>query len=92
MITFQYVVTVNDDGTIKTQGIDAQEGVIARKPNAYDIYVTSKELSSNIDSQMLADRVAKIVLEQLNPMDHSAEIKQKLIEALSDRGIETDKN
>ena len=90
MITFQYVVTVNDDGTLKTQGIDAQEGVIARKPTAYD--VTSKELSSNIDSQMLADRVAKIVLEQLNPMDHSAEIKQKLIEALSDRGIETDKN
>jgi galactitol-specific phosphotransferase system IIB component len=91
MITFRYVVTVNEDGTIDTQGIEANDE-IRRKPTAYDIYVTSKELAANIDSQMLADRVATIVLERMAPADPSAEIKQKLIDALSDRGIETPKN
>jgi hypothetical protein len=92
MITFQYVVTVNDDGTINTQGMEAQEGVISRKPTAYDIYTTSKELFSNIDHKMMADMVAQMVVERLTPADPNAEIKAKLADALRDRGIEPDKN
>jgi hypothetical protein len=91
MITFQYVVTVNDDGTINTQGMEASD-TVTRKPSAYDIYTTSKELYSNIDQQMLADRVAQMVADRLTPADPNAEIKSKLADALRDRGIEPDKN
>jgi galactitol-specific phosphotransferase system IIB component len=90
MITFQYIVTVNSDGTISTQGAEPEEGKISRKPTAYDIYTTSKELASNIDSQMLADRVAQMVVSRLTPTTPSDEIKAKIKDALSDRGIETD--
>jgi len=91
MITFQYVVTMNEDGTINTQAIEASES-IRRKPTTYDVYVTSKEIADNIESQMLAERVANIVAALISPADPSAEIKKKLIDALSDRGIETPKN
>jgi hypothetical protein len=63
--------------------------VIQRRATTFDIYQTSRELVSDIESQLLADRVARTVLANLQPKDNVAEFKEKLINALSDRGIDT---
>jgi hypothetical protein len=84
-----YTVYINDDNSITTSIIE--EGV-SRKANTFDIYQTSKELVSDIESQLLADRIARTVVAQLQPKDAAEEIKSKIINALSDRGIDTPLN
>jgi capsular polysaccharide biosynthesis protein len=83
-----YTVVINEDGTIKTHVLPADENV-QRTATTFDIYQTSKELVSDIESQLLADRVARTVLANLQPKDSAAELKEKLLNALSDRGIDT---
>jgi len=83
-----YTVIINLDGTIKTE-ILLESELVARKASTFDIYQTSKELVSDIESQLLADRVARTVLANLQPKDSAAELKEKLLNALSDRGIDT---
>jgi hypothetical protein len=91
MAQVQFTVTVNDDGSISTAPVSADENV-ARQANTFDIYQAAKEIVSEIDNQLLADRIAKIVVARMQPVDASAEIKSKIIDALSDRGIETPLN
>jgi hypothetical protein len=86
-----YTVTINDDSSITTVSQAAGEGV-ARQATTFDIYQSSKELVSEIDNQLLAERVAKLVLNGIRPTDPSAEIRAKIIDALSDRGIEPTQN
>lgn len=83
-----YTVIINLDGTIKTEILTESE-LVARRASTFDIYQTSKELVSDIESQLLADRVARTVLANLHPKDSAAELKEKLLNALSDRGIDT---
>lgn len=83
-----YTVIINLDGTIRTE-ILLESDLVARKASTFDIYQTSKELVSDIESQLLADRVARTVLANLQPKDSAAELKEKLLNALSDRGIDT---
>jgi len=83
-----YTVIINEDGTIRTQVLPADENTM-RQATTFDIYQTSKELVSDIESQLLADRVARTVLANLQPKDSAAELKEKLLNALSDRGIDT---
>ena len=82
-----YIVTINDDGSLSTEAVDIDKGV-ARKATTYDIYQTSKELATEIETQMLADRVARRVVAALQPSDPSAETRAKIIEALNDRKSE----
>ena len=84
-----YIVHINDDNTITTSIIE--EGV-SRKATTFDVYQTSKELVSDIESQLLADRIARTVVAHLQPKDAAEEIKSKIINALSDRGIDTPLN
>jgi hypothetical protein len=86
MAQAKYTVTINDDGTLATESIEAGEG-INRQASTFDIYQTSKELVSESEQLLLADRIAKSVAQLLQPVDPSAEIKSKIIDALSDRGI-----
>ena len=88
MIQAAYTVGVRLDGTVFTEVLEPSE-VIQRKATTFDIYQTSRELVSDIESQLLADRVARTVLASLQPKDNVAEFKEKLINALSDRGIDT---
>jgi len=83
-----YTVGIRLDGTIFTEVIEPNEAV-QRKATTFDIYQTSRELVSDIESQLLADRVARTVVASLQPKDNVAEFKEKLINALSDRGIDT---
>jgi hypothetical protein len=72
MIQAAYTVGIRLDGTVFTEVLEPSE-VIQRRATTFDIYQTSRELVSDIESQLLADR----------------EFKEKLINALSDRGIDT---
>jgi hypothetical protein len=88
MIQSAYTVGIRLDGTVFTEVLEPSE-VIQRRATTFDIYQTSRELVSDIESQLLADRVARTVLASLQPKDNVAEFKEKLINALSDRGIDT---
>lgn len=79
-----YIVTINDDGSISTEPVDTDKGV-TRKATTFDIYQTSKELATEIENQMLADRIARRVVAAMQPADPSAETRAKIIEALNDR-------
>jgi hypothetical protein len=85
-----YTVIINLDGTIQTELIPASD-TVQRKATTYDIYQTSKELISDIESHLLADRVAERVISVLQPRDEAADFKAKLIDALTERGIDTPK-
>lgn len=79
-----YIVTINDDGTITTESVGLDKGV-SRVATTFDIYQSSKELVSEIDNQLLADRIAKSVMFYMQPKDPSAETRAKIIDALNDR-------
>ena len=91
MAQAKYMVTINDDGSINTESMEIAEGIM-RQATTFDIYQTSKELVSEIEHRLLADRVANAVARLLQPVDPSAEIKSKIIDALSDRGIKPEVN
>lgn len=79
-----YIVTINDDGSISTESVDVEKGV-ARKASTFDIYQTSKELVSEIENTLLADKVARRLSVLLQPKDESAEVRAKIIDALNER-------
>lgn len=83
-----YTVVVKIDGTLET--IPVTEGVM-RIASTYDIYQTSKQLVSEIDDFLLADRVAKAVVDALQPVPPSEQQRAKIAEALSERGIDPTK-
>lgn len=77
-----YVVFIGDDGLITTEIITKD---VQRPATTFDIYQTSKELASDIESQILAERVARRVVASLTPADPSAETRAKIIDALNER-------
>lgn len=79
-----YIVTINSDGSISTESVGLDKGV-DRVATTFDIYQTSKELVSEIEQQLLADRVARRVVTALQPKDESAETRTKILDALNER-------
>lgn len=87
-----YVVVLNANGTLNTTLVKPGSPIffeVERPATTYDVFVTSKELVHEIETSLLADRVAATVLKSLQPKDSTAETAEKIKEALSDRGIET---
>lgn len=80
-----YVVSINHDGSITTQAVTVG---VARKATTYDIYQTSKQLASEIEELLLADRIAKNIIAAMQPANPSEEQRKKISEALSERGID----
>ena len=89
-IAFAYTVVVGVDGSVTTQVAEPSD-TVSRKANSFDIYTTCKDIAHDIDSQILADRVSKTVIANLRPQDSAKELREKLMSALSDRGIDTPK-
>lgn len=84
-----YTVGINLDGSIFTDVAEVSD-TVQRRATPFDIYQTSKELVSDIEAQLLADRIAQKVSAALEPKSPT-DFRQKLLEALSDRGIDTPK-
>jgi len=90
-----FVTVINDNGTLNTFLLKEGEPFtiqVARTATTYDVYSASKTTAEDIEQQLLADRVARTVLANLQPKDAATEIKEKIINALSDRGIDTPLN
>ena len=90
-----YVTVIHEDGSLQTFLLKAgDEFCIEAKRDAttYDVYNASKVTVDDIEQQLLADRIARTVLSQLQPKSAADEIKEKMINALSDRGLDTPLN
>ena len=84
--SFSYTVTVDLEGRINTKVETADEiNRLVRTATTFDVYQTSRELVSDIESHLLADRIANIVIDKLQPKSAAEEIKEKIINALNDR-------
>lgn len=87
---FAFTVYMDNAGNIKTDIHEPSEA-IERKATMFDVYSTCRDVVSDIEAQMLASRVSQIVIEQLKEADPKAEAREKLLSALSNRGIDTPK-
>jgi hypothetical protein len=86
-----YLVAINIDGSITTTpfpvGASINPFQVEREASTFDVLLTSKEIVSNIEGQLLADRIAKAVSATLIPKDETAKRKSRILQALDDRGI-----
>lgn len=81
-----YLVKIFQDGGIQT--VPLTEGV-ERTATAFDVYRSTKEINADLETQLVADKVARLVVSALTPKTPAEETKEKIVEALNDRGIET---
>jgi hypothetical protein len=68
-----YVVVINSDGTLNTTAVTPaglKPFTVERVATATDIFKSSKEIVSDIESQILADRVTRRVVAALKPADN----------------------
>jgi hypothetical protein len=82
-----FSVVINEDGTLSTHVFPASD-TVARQATTYDIYGCSKELVNDIESQLLADRISKVVLAKLMPPTSEEIAKVRIAEALANRQAE----
>jgi hypothetical protein len=86
-----YVVVINEDGTLSTTLVKPGSPIffdVTRATTTYDVLTTSKELTYEIESQVMADRISKAVIARLTPADPEAEAKARIAEALANRQAE----
>jgi len=82
-----FSVIINEDGTLTTHVFPVNE-TTARQATTFDIYGCSKELVDDIESQLLADRIAKAVVAKLIPPTPEELAKARIAEALAERKSE----
>jgi hypothetical protein len=73
---------MHEDGSISTT---LHEEGVQRKSTMFDVLTCCKELASNIEEQLLAERIATLLATKLQPKNAADEIKEKIINALNDR-------
>jgi hypothetical protein len=86
-----YLVVINRDGSISTTAVTPaglKAITVERVATTADVFESSKEIVTDLEAQMLADRVARRVVEMLTPADESAEAKARIAQALADRKAE----
>ena len=83
---FYFIIEVQEDGTIQTHKEMPDDLEPIRVPNTFDIYKVCREISSDIESQLLADRVIGGVLNVLNQRE--ATVSDKIGDALKARGVD----
>jgi len=81
-----FMVIVNKNGTIATfSELPDEAPSVEHTATNYDVYKAAKDIVEEFEATILAQRVAQVVISQLNPPKPSASDKVK--EALNDRGI-----
>lgn len=81
-----YLVKLFADGSLQT--VPMTEGV-ERIATAFDVFRSTSEINKDLETQLIADKVARLVVANLTPKTAAEETKEKIVEALNDRGIET---
>jgi hypothetical protein len=82
-----FLLTVNTDGTLTTYPEIPKEALEAQRvANNYDVYQAAKQVVEEFENQLLANRVAQVVLAALQPAA-PAGVPDTLKEKLKERGI-----
>lgn len=85
-VEFLIVVAVEKNGTIQTYR-EVPEGMEVERPfNTLDVFKVCKEIVSDIEAQLLADRVIGGVLQVLQSREQT--VSEKVANALKERGVE----
>lgn len=88
VVNSAYIVILNEDGSMSTTLLQPGQPVhldVRRASTTYDVYASSKELVSDIEGQLMADRIAKTVISQLMPPKPEDVAKARIAEALAER-------
>jgi hypothetical protein len=81
-----FIAVLNSDGTIATMPAMPEEGLTSsRTVTNYDVYQTAKQIVEEFESSFLAEKIARTVLNALNP--EVASVSDKVKEALKERGV-----
>lgn len=82
-----FLITVNTDGTLSSYTEIPQDmPEAARVANTFDVYQSSKQIVDEFEQSMLADRIAKTVIAQLQPS--KPDVPSRVKDALKERGID----
>jgi hypothetical protein len=82
-----FLVAVNKDSTLATYAEVPEEGLVRERPaNNYDVYQASKQIVDEFEQSMFANKVAQIVMANLNPPKES--VPDKVKDKLKERGIQ----
>lgn len=86
-----FLTIINQDGTLSTIPVPADSDTLPegqklkRLATTADIYAACREIVSDIDSSLMAQKVASIVAASLQPTDEVAEMKRRMAEKLQER-------
>lgn len=84
-----FIVVVNTDGTFLTIPVSPDSQVLPNKVNrlagTFDVYNACREISSDIESTLLAQKIASNMVALLKPEDSEMEMKRRMAEKLKER-------
>jgi hypothetical protein len=82
-----FLVAVNKDATLATYAELPEEGLTReRSANNYDVYQAAKQVVDEFEQTMFANKVAQIVMANLNPAPEP--VSDKVKDKLKERGIQ----
>jgi len=88
-----FLVLIGEDSGLTTLPLetDGLTGTpLERKATTYDIYRAAKEISTDIEQQLLAARLTEAVVTALQPSNPDNEFAQRLQQRLAERKAETE--
>lgn len=84
-----FIVVINTDGTLLTVPLSPESDVIPNKinriPSTFDIYNSCREIASDIESTLTAQKIAANLVSLLKPEDSEMEMKRRMVEKLKER-------
>lgn len=87
-LDFYFVVGVEKDGNIQTYK-ELPTGVTTeRQASTFDIYKVAKEIVSDIEASLLADRVVAGVMNAMAQREMT--VQERMAQTLRERGVEFD--
>lgn len=84
-----FIVVVNTDGTLLTIPISPDSDVLPNQLNrlagTFDIFNACREIATDIESTLLAQKIATQMINLIKPEDSEAEMKRRMAEKLRER-------
>lgn len=82
-----FLIVINEDGTLTSYSeLPAELPEANRTANNYDVYQSAKQIVEEFDSNLLANKVAQVVLASLQPQGPS--VPSAVKDKLKERGID----
>lgn len=82
-----FLITVNEDGTLTSFGELPKELPEVKRPaNNFDVYQAAKQIVDEFEQNILANRIAQVVIGALKPAE--TPMSDRIKDKLKERGIE----